>query len=201
MGNHKGSVEPWGYELLDLWKQREVTKAQHRKGHMIGACNLQSRDAVSLSNHPRTKLGDFSLTLLPPPSSCWCIPRAKSKRSQRAREPFETVLISQSHREEEAVHLKRKREKIQHRHHMDCSYLPRAETRLKYFLNYHLHQQIPGWNLDNLHLIYFGSNSGKTSFPAQIVAIRIHLATRNGISKGNLKNEVTCYIFNKFRYK
>lgn len=108
MGNHKGSVEPWGYELLDLWKQREVTKAQHRKGHMIGACDLQSRDAVSLSNHPRTKLGDFSLTHLPPPSSCWCIPRAKSKRSQRAREPFETVLISQSHREEEAVHLKKK---------------------------------------------------------------------------------------------
>lgn len=58
----------------------EGTKIKHQKGSQTGACELQSRDAVSLSNCPRRKLGDLYLTHLPLPVSCWYIPVAKSSQ-------------------------------------------------------------------------------------------------------------------------
>lgn len=75
----KESVESWGHKLLELQKQGEkaVTKTHHRKGSLTGACDRQSWDAVSLSNHPRKKLGDLYLTGLPSPVSCWYIPIAR----------------------------------------------------------------------------------------------------------------------------
>ena len=72
-------------------------------------CELQSRDAVGLSNRPRMMLEDFYLTCAslfqsPAGASQWPNP----PRSQRAREPFAAIHLSQSHREEEIVHLERK---------------------------------------------------------------------------------------------
>lgn len=112
MGNHKGKWNPEATSCSICKKQgeRNRTKTHHRKGSLTGAYDLQT-EAVSLSNHPRTKPEDFSLTHLSPPSSCLCIPIDRSNQEPESRRAFwKSLSVNQT--EKRKQHIQREKGKI-----------------------------------------------------------------------------------------
>ena len=106
-------MEPWGYKLLHLEKARgkEQNQNSSQKGQPDRSLWPSNREAVSLSNHPRTKPEDFSLTHLSPPSSCLCIPIDRSNQEPESRRAFwKSLSVNQT--EKRKQHIQREKGKI-----------------------------------------------------------------------------------------
>ena len=90
---------------------KEQNQNSSQKGQPDRSLWPSNREAVSLSNHPRTKPEDFSLTHLSPPSSCLCIPIDRSNQEPESRRAFwKSLSVNQT--EKRKQHIQREKGKI-----------------------------------------------------------------------------------------